>query len=953
MILVTQQGSEYALKFRYDPELIQLVKEVPGRRWLPDKKVWTLPVDKLGWFLNRIKGTPYEYDVHIQSDEDLNVNADVGHNQTVPNIDISGVNFQVAKGLKPFKHQLDFMKFAIHRQNSGNMNGLILADTMGLGKALSLDTKIPTPKGFTTMGDLHVGDTVFNEEGQPVQVLRVYDHESLDMYKVTFVDNTSVVCCKDHLWYMKEHAERSYKVKNTDWLVHGGGSSPLSSNRPNTIKTYEIPKCKPVQFEHRDVYLDPWALGALLGDGYLSINGVQITSSHPDVISMFRRSLPSGYVLSNPDKSGVDYTVIQSEKSRCNKVFRYLKDLGLIGTKSRTKFIPDLYKFNDIECRWAVLQGLMDTHGYASTSNHHSYTTMSAQLAQDVVFLVQSLGGLATITEQDSKLESKSYGTAYTVTIRIDDPAQLYRCYKRRRAKRRRYLPLKKFESIDYVGKLPGRCITVSGDSHLYLCGDFIVTHNTVETMNIALYNKQKYNFKHCLIICCINTSKYNWYNDIEYHTNGKEVPYILGSRLKKDGVTVRSNTGSAEKLKDLITGHMYGDKKQPKLPYFIVLNIEALRHRQGRVYPISDEICKLIDSGKINMIAIDEVHKNASPSSLQGKQLLRIKKYTESKCEWIPITGTPIVNKPTDVFLPLKLIDGHNFSSYYLWENHFCLKGGFGGHEIIGYKNIPELKQMLEGNMIRRLKEDVLDLPDKIFFTEYVENTQYQKTLYNKVANDIISQKDNILRGLNPLSSMMRLRQINDAPEIVDLDLKVDKTYLSKNSKMKRLIEMLDEAYERGEKSLVFSNWVEPLRTLYKFVSKRYGVCCCTGTMSVEDREAHKKAFQSNPKYSVMIGTVGAMGISHNLNAAHNVFFLDEPWTATDKDQAIDRAHRANTTHPVNIVTLLVKDTVDDRVHDIVYNKDQISKYIVDNKVDLRNSPELFDLILSDTKSK
>lgn len=607
MILVSQRGNEYELKFSYNPELIQIVKDVPGRRWVPEKKIWTLPLDKLGWFLNAIKGTSYEYDIHIQSEEDLNVNAELGHKTLIPDIDISDVKFQVAKGLKPFQHQLDFMKFAIDRQNRGNMRGLILADEMGLAK--------------------------------------------------------------------------------------------------------------------------------------------------------------------------------------------------------------------------------------------------------------------------------------------------------------------------------------------------------TMQVANLALYNKKKYKFKHCLIICAINTSKYNWVEDIKFHTNGNEVPYILGTRLKKDGVTIRSNTGSAEKLKDLTTGHMYGDKKQPKLPYFIVMNIEGLRHRQGRIYPIADEICKWIDSGKINMIAIDEVHKNTSPSSLQGKQLLRIKKYTGSKCEWIPMTGTPIVNKPTDVFLPLKLIDGHKFSSYYMWENHFCLKGGFGGHEIIGYKNIPELKQMLEGNMIRRLKEDVLDLPDKIFFTEYVENTPYQTTLYNKVANDIISQKDNILRGLNPLSSMMRLRQVNDAPEIVDLDLKVDKGYLAKNAKMKRLIELLDEAYERGEKSLVFSNWVEPLRTLYKFVSKRYGTCCYTGTMSLTDREKHKKAFQSNPKYSIMIGTIGAMGTSHNLNAAHNVFFLDEPWTCTDKNQAIDRAHRANTTHPVNIVTLIVKDTVDDRVHDIVYNKDQISKYIVDGKVDLRNNPELFDLLLSDTK--
>lgn len=951
MILITQHGSEYWLKFPYDPELIQMVKDVPGRRWVPENKVWTLPKDNLGWFLNAIKSTPYESDVQIQSDEDLNVNKEIGHSALIPDIDISSVKFHVADGLKPFKHQLDFMKYAIDRQNKGNMNGFILADTMGLGKALSLDTIVPTPDGCTTIGELSVGDKVFNEQGEPVEVLRIYDHDCLDMYKVTFVDQTSVVCCKDHLWYMKEQTESQYKVKNTDWIVNGESICPRSSDRSQIIKTYEIPKCKPVQFAHKDTYIDPWALGALLGGGVLSIDSVEFTSSYQDAVDMLSQCLPEGYVLRKQCvQDSISYNIARSMHSTRNEIICYLKELGLIGTTSQSKFIPDVYKFNDVHSRWRLLQGLMGTDGYAAEGNH-SYTTMSSQLASDVAFLVRSLGGLATITESESQLNSRSHKTTYTVNIRVDDPTQLYLCYERDRDRLEHLLPRKNFDTIEYVGKQPGRCITVSGDSHLYLCGDFIVTHNTVESMNLSIYNKKQYKFKHCLIICCINTSKYNWYNDILYHTNGKERPYILGTRLKKDKVTERQSTGSAEKLKDLVTGHMYGDKSAPKLPYFIILNIEALRHKQSRIYPITDQICKMIDAGKINMIVIDEIHKNASPSSIQGKQLLRIKKYTGNTAEWIPITGTPIVNKPTDVFVPLKLIDGTAFNSYYAWNQHFCIMGGFGGHEIVGYKNIPELKNMLESNMIRRLKEDVLDLPPKIFYTEYVENSSYQKNLYDKVANDIISNKENILRGLNPLSSMLRLRQINDAPEIVDLDMKVDKYYLNKNAKMKRLIEMLDDANERGEKSLVFSNWVEPLRTLYKFVSKRYGVCCCTGTMSTEDREKHKKAFQTNPKYSVMIGTVGAMGTSHNLSAAHNVFFLDEPWTSTDKEQAIDRAHRANTTHSVNVITLIVKGTVDDRVHDIVYSKDQMSKYIVDNKVDLHNNPDLFDLILSDSK--
>lgn len=98
------------------------------------------------------------------------------------------------------------------------------------------------------------------------------------------------------------------------------------------------------------------------------------------------------------------------------------------------------------------------------------------------------------------------------------------------------------------------------------------------------------------------------------------------------------------------------------------------------------------------------------------------------------------------------------------------------------------------------------------------------------------------------------------------------------------------------------------------------------------------------------MVGTIGAMGTSHTLTAANNVIFFDEPWTATDKAQAEDRAHRAGTSKSVNIITILSKDTIDDRVHDIVYGKDCVAGYIVDGKLDIHNNPELFDKLLGDT---
>lgn len=483
-----------------------------------------------------------------------------------------------------------------------------------------------------------------------------------------------------------------------------------------------------------------------------------------------------------------------------------------------------------------------------------------------------------------------------------------------------------------------------------FLCADSPGLGKTIESVNYAMYSKLYNRYKHCLVICNVNTSKYNWQDDIRKHTNGKMNGYILGSRKRKHPKPGQAGyiVGSSQnKLDDLLCGHMYGDDTEPELPYFIILNVEAIRMKVGKRYPIADKIIDMINDGELNMIIIDEVHKNMSPTSLQGKQILRIKDKTHSRCTWVSLTGTPIVNKPTDVFLPMRLIDAHNFTSYYKWCQYFCVYGGYGGHEVIAYRNIPRLKFMLQQNMIRRRKEDVLDLPDKIHMEVYVENTKYQSRLAEEVTMDLIAHAEEIANDLNPMVRFLRLRQVNGSPELVDHDLRVDNTYLKYNAKLVKLLELLEEIHERGEKTVIFSNWVEPLRTLFKFLSSKYKVCCFTGTMSEAERQKHKRVFMNNPEYTVMIGTIGALGTTHTLTAANNIIFYDEPWTYADKLQAEDRCHRISAKKSVNVYTLISKDTIDERVHDIVYSKKDTSDYLVDNKLDFKNNPNLVATLL------
>lgn len=469
----------------------------------------------------------------------------------------------------------------------------------------------------------------------------------------------------------------------------------------------------------------------------------------------------------------------------------------------------------------------------------------------------------------------------------------------------------------------------------------------SLEVINLAMYNRKVHGLKHCLVISCVNSAKFNWYYEILKQTNGNETPYMLGSRKKRDG-TIQLDTGSSEnKLDDLKSGHMYGDPEAPELPFFLILNIEAMHMRVKKHYVMREQLVKMINAGEIGMIALDEFHRNCSAQSISGKQILQLKKSSKLPVEWIPMSGTPITKSPADLYVPLKLVGGHNYTKYYDWCQQFCIYGGFGNHKIIAYKNIPQLKGWLQANMLRRLKSEVLDLPPKIHSVEYVDNTPCQARLYAEVARELAMNKEDIENSLNPMERLLRLRQVNGSPELIDDSIKVDKTYYQKNAKLIRLMDLVKDIMANNEKVVIFSNWVEPLRMIYRFLAREYKVCVYTGTMNKDVREQQKQLFINNPEYKILIGTIPTLSESHTFTAANNVIFFDEPWNASTFEQCEDRCHRAGAIKTVNVYSIITRNTVDEYVRNIILTKDGVSKFIVDGNFDFRDNPKLLDMLL------
>lgn len=469
--------------------------------------------------------------------------------------------------------------------------------------------------------------------------------------------------------------------------------------------------------------------------------------------------------------------------------------------------------------------------------------------------------------------------------------------------------------SVESVGKRHVYDIKMN-DPYRNFVANGIVVHNcgkTVQSATIACIKKKLYNYKHCLIICAVNGSKYNWKKECEQFTNEKA--HILGTRLTKNGKEVIKS--SKEKIEDI--------KNIDDLPFFIITNKETLRNKE-----IIKEFQK--QSSKINMCIYDEIHLSKNHLSQQGKGLLKID--CESK---IALSGTPILNNPLDTFIVMKWL-GYETHSMTAYKQRYCNFGGYGGYEIVSYKNMEELRNRFNHIQLRRLKENCLNLPSKLYETEYLELTPKQKILYNEVYNDIALNIDNKDLSRNPLVRIIRLRQVTDNPAILS-----DK--VNESIKYDRCEEIIADLTKEGRKALVFSNWVEVIKPLFVRLSKFNPALIIGETKN--DIETQKRKLNEDSTCHCCLGTIGAMGTSHTLTGADTVIFLDEPWNRGTKEQCEDRCHRIGTKHTVNIITFICKDTIDERINQIVEEKGEWADCIVDGKP-IRKSDEVLRFLLS-----
>lgn len=424
----------------------------------------------------------------------------------------------------------------------------------------------------------------------------------------------------------------------------------------------------------------------------------------------------------------------------------------------------------------------------------------------------------------------------------------------------------------------------------------------TLSLIRLAEELKQREGIKHCLIICGINTLKSNWKSEIEKFSNLSAV--IVGQHIASSGKEyMRSTKERAEQLKNPID------------EFFVITNVESLRE---------DSVVTAINKGKnsFDMIVVDEVHCCKSPTSQQGKNLLKVNK---SKYQ-VGATGTLLLNNPMDTYVPLKWI-GVEKSTFSNFKYYYCEYGGPFNNVLLGFKNTRQLKDQIEQFSLRRTK-DLLDLPPKTIIDEFVEMEPAQNTFYNNIKDGVVEQVDKVrMSTANLLAMVTRLRQATEYPPILT-------TQHIQSAKLERCIDLAEQILsDPEEKVVIFSVFKEGLTEICERL-QQYNPLLCTGDVDEGEIVKARVMFQTDSVHRVMVCTCQKMGTGVTLNRAHYAIFISTPWTEGVQTQCEDRVHRIGTDQKVFIYRLWTKNTIDERVLDLINTKGALSEYIIDDEI-------------------
>lgn len=377
--------------------------------------------------------------------------------------------------------------------------GMLVASYRRSGKALDIRTKIPTPNGWTTMEELKEGDVVFDSKGKPTNVTFATEiQHNRNCYKITFSDHTELIADEDHQWIVYNKTARvatvrkdlkaRKEVKTTRQLIEKIKTTDGKENN------WSVETCLPVEYTQKELKIPPYIMGLWLGDGCSS--NAKFTNIDQELIAVWKEYGETLGLKMRQLGDKITYMLIREngnvDRTKgggfiINPLREKLRHYNLL----KNKHIPREYLESSIDDRIQLLRGLMDTDGCLYKGGRSfEFCQKHKHLVEEFKELIESLGQKCTITSKLNKKYNKVY---YYVRFGINgiNPFKLKRKAEKVDEIRtggwrnnHRYIV-----DISPVESHPVKCIEVDSEDHSYLCGNFIVTHNTYRGL-ARLYNK-------------------------------------------------------------------------------------------------------------------------------------------------------------------------------------------------------------------------------------------------------------------------------------------------------------------------------------------------------------------------------------------------------------------------------------------------------------------------------
>lgn len=342
----------------------------------------------------------------------------------------------------------------------------------GAGSSLANYEEVITPKGNVRICDLKIGDEVVNAYGSVSKVDGVFPQGVLDIFRLSFSNSTTVDCDMNHRWSVRTHHNRKFRTLTTEEILNKGlfRKTIISWRNPKGWRPKWMLPMVFVEYEPKEVKIDPYTMGVLIGNGD---SRCRITGSDKEVFDRIPYKL--GKIDRKPNNESWSQTVIGIKKD--------YHSYGL-KCKSIEKFIPKDYLENSREVRLELLRGLMDTDGCCTKEHEVFFSTSSLTLANDFVKLVRSLGASTNGVVIRNNAGYRDFGRGdcfcqigYSVTFNLNEKL-FYVKRKQDRVKNREQRNVY-ITGIEYIGKHEATCISVDSKDKLFVCGNFIPTHNT------------------------------------------------------------------------------------------------------------------------------------------------------------------------------------------------------------------------------------------------------------------------------------------------------------------------------------------------------------------------------------------------------------------------------------------------------------------------------------------